>query len=153
MDLAMPVPVITFDTFNFVKKLEAVGVEPKVAEVFVNLQTELQAQTLERQSEINQQWINKFEEYRPILEEIKVVKSQLATKSDIEKLDCKIDYVRLELKADIKSLHNELKADIENLRNELKADMNGLRNELIIKLGGITVGAVTISSIIMAVLH
>ena len=57
-------------------------------------------------------------------EQVNLLNTNLATKTDIEKL-------RLALKADIEKLRLALKADIEKLRQEIKTDMANLRAELV----------------------
>lgn len=81
--------------------------------------------------------MEKFAEYQPILDELRITKHEFATKSDILRLENKIDNVRAELKTEI---------------NDLRTELNGLRNELIIKLGGIVIGSVSVLGVIMAFL-
>lgn len=133
----MTVAHAIFDILGFVKKLEAAGVEPKIAEAQAELQADFQSQILE-----------KFAEYQPLLEEIKATKHEFATKTDIAKLDHKIDSNTARLEHKIDSVHSELKAEMRDVRSEIKA----LRNELIVKIGGIVVACMTVFSTIMAFL-
>lgn len=116
----MMIACATFDTLRFVKRLEAVGVEPEIAEAQAELQAELQAQLLENQASSQKQILEKFAEYQPILDEIKIIKPELATKGDMVQLESKL---------------GKLEGKIENVRNEL-----------IIRLGGIIVGTAAILS-------
>ena len=74
--------------------------------------------------------LEKIAEYRPILDELKITKHELATKSDIGCLESKIvaEIIRVENKID------------------------NIRNELIIKLGGIVVGSIFVLGVIMVFL-
>jgi hypothetical protein len=133
----MAIAYAVLDTLNFVKKLEAVGVEPKVAEA----QAELQMEILEKQAQVYNQVFKKYEEYQPVLDELKITKNELATKADIGRVESKIE-----------NIHVELDSKIENLRADLTAKIENMRNELIIKLGGIVVGSMTILGVVIAFL-
>ncbi len=49
--------------------------------------------------------------------------------SDIERLDSSISSLRTEFKSDISSLRTEVKSDISSLRTEFKSDISSLRTE------------------------
>ena len=155
----MTLAYAALDTLNFAKRLEAVGVEPKVAEV----QAELQLEILEKQAQAYEKVVAKFAEYRPVLDEIKITRHEFATKGDINNLRhaLKVDINNLYnvLTVDINNLCNVLTVDINNLSSELKTEINTLeskmdnmRNELIIKLGGVVVASSSVLGVIMAFL-
>ena len=114
------------DTLNFAKRLEAVGVESKVAEV----QAELQQEILEKQAQAYEKVVAKFSGYLPVLDEIKITKHEFATKGDV----------------------NSLRYDLTVEINRLEGKMDNMRNELIIKLGGVIVASSTVLGVIMAFL-
>jgi hypothetical protein len=128
----------TFDTLSFVKKLEAAGVEPKIAEAQMELQAELQAQLLENQAEVEKKFLEKFAEYQPILDEIKIIKSELATKGDITQL-------ANTTKGDITQLENKL----DKFESKFESKIENVRNELVIRLGGIVVGTAVVLGAVM----
>ena len=139
--MTMTSPRITFDTLDFVKRLEAAGEKTAIAEVQAQLQVELQAQILEKQELSQQQFMNKFTEYQPLLEEIKASKDEFATKSDILMLDKKID-------SNILRLENR----IDKLEIKLDNKIDSLRNDLLVKLGSIVVASTTGLGVVMALI-
>ena len=133
----MTLAYAALDTLNFARRLEAVGVEPKVAEV----QAELQLEILEKQAQAYEKVVAKFVGYQPVLDEIKITRHEFATKGDINNL-------RHALTVDINNLSSELKTEINRLENK----MNNMRNELIIKLGAVIVASSSVLGALMAFL-
>lgn len=125
---------VTFDTLNFVKRLEAAGEKPEIAEVQAQLQAELQAQILEKQEQAERQFLDKLAQYQPVLDEIKINKDQFATKSDIFSLGNRID---------------KLENTIDALDNKFTSKFDSLRHELIVKLGGIAVAYTTVLGVLI----
>jgi hypothetical protein len=115
----MTVACLTFDTLIFARRLEAAGMDPKIAEAQAELQAEVQAQAYERQA----QALEKFAEYQPLLDEIKITRGEFATKGDIREL-----------------------------RIELQSEIRSLRHELLIKLGGIAIGCTALFGTLVTVL-
>lgn len=143
---------IMFDALNFVKRLEAVGVKPEIAKVQVQLQVESQVQVLEKQEEAQQQFIDKFNEYSPLLDEIKITKNEFATKGDI--LAVKEDILALESRMD----KTDAKIDILNNKFTGKFDVldgkiDSLYHKLIVRLSGIVVASTATLGVVMALIN
>ena len=64
-------------------------------------------------------------------EQVNLLNTNLATKTDILALKTDIEKLRLATKADIEKLRLATKMDIEALRQEIKTDMANLRAELV----------------------
>lgn len=63
-------------------------------------------------------------------EQVSLLNSNLATKTDIAEIHREIDALRQETRADIEALRQETKANIEALRLATKTDIAGVRREI-----------------------
>ena len=77
-----------------------------------------------------------------------IIESNLANKSDIKRLDIKIE----EVKKEVARLRIDFKKDNEQLRIDFKKDMEILKNKLVITLGSIIVIAVGVMGTLLKLL-
>jgi hypothetical protein len=148
----MTITLASFNTLEFAKKLEEAGMEPKIAEAQAELQAEIQ-------TEMQKKFVGTFAEYKPILDELKLHHNELATKGDLNAVNCslksEIEFVRCELKTDIVALRCELDGRITKVEGRLdriEGKLDGLKNDLVLKLGGIMVTCTAVASTILALI-
>ncbi|MDE0716445.1 MAG: DUF1640 domain-containing protein [Rhodospirillaceae bacterium] len=70
-------------------------------------------------------------------EHVALLNANLATKSDIAKIEAGIETYRQETQAGIESLRQETQAGIESLRQETQAGIESLRQETKVDIAGI----------------
>lgn len=128
----MTATILTFDTYDFVKRLKGVGFSEEQAETITDLQKATTNNTLDQ-----------------VRHEYDL--DHLATKRDIKEIELKIESVRAELKKDIELVKSELKRDIEIVRKEMAETKTDLVRWIFTV--GVGMGLVQIASIVFLVLR
>jgi chromosome segregation ATPase len=139
----MSTKYIAFNALNFIKRLVAAGMDPKIAETEAELHTETYEQISEQ-----------IAECKPAIIEFKTSKNDFAMKSDLVVTEST-------LKTDIAELRAELKTDIAEVRTEiaevkteivrLECKIDNLQNTLTVKLGGMITASTVILGTIIAI--
>lgn len=108
-------PEVAFDTHAEIRKLEEAGCPTAQAEAMVDLAS---------RAPLNIQMVKALERLSFQVE------TNMATKTDIARLEGEIMGLRAEVKADIEGLRAGGKADVTALRGEVKADIASLRADM-----------------------
>ena len=108
-------PEVAFDTHAEIRKLEEAGCPTAQAEAMVDLVS---------RSPLNIQMVKALERLAFQVE------TNMATKTDIARLEGEIAGVRAEGKTDTEGLRGAVKRNIEGLRGEVKRNIEGLRGEV-----------------------
>lgn len=114
--------VITFDTYNAVKRLIQKGVREEQAEEFVRIFTEIKDPDL----------------------------SKLASKEEVALLEKDVENImqNIATKADLEKVRTELKTEVHQVEKSLEEKIHKVENKLILMIGG--AAAATCSIIIAA---
>ncbi len=137
---------VTFDTLEYVRRLQEAGVERQTAEAHADLLRDMLWAAVAKTEDLERLETGLRKDFERLETGLRKDFERLETelKSDFERLEAelKADMERLEarLKEDMERLEARLKADIERLEARLKSDLDHKLQELelrmTVKLGG-----------------